>query len=210
MLPAQELEALFDDNVPYLFQRDLANLVFRCFTEADTAQNVFGFRRPLSRWLAPYLRRTLILSQAFELAGRYQEIQADFRCTIGGGNPFLEMKAGQFLITISKTDEPGMLPRDAVFRTTNSSVNYSLFAAEEATSDPIYVILAYVPHPTQPQPMHLEFQIPDGEYSCILHRIDLLERFFAGIEQTPTEETPTVDPQPKLRPPKSETGEAQS
>lgn len=210
MLSGPELEARFDECVPYLFQKDLASLVVKCFIETESAPNVFGFRRPLSRWPAPYLRRTLILSQAYELAGRYQGIQATFRCTVTGGNPYLEMKAGQFIITVSKVDEPGALPRDAIFRSTNSMVNYSLFKSEEPSSDPIYAILAYVPHPTEAEPMHLEFQIPDGEYSCILHRIDLLSRFFAITGQTPSEETPAVDPQPKLRPPKSETGEAQA
>lgn len=210
MLSGRELETLFDENVPYLFQKDLTGLVFKCFSEAETAPNIFGFRRPLSKWLAPYLRRTLIMSQAYELADRFQSIQADFCCTNKrGSNPYLEIKAGQFLITVSKTDEPGLLPRDAVFRTTNSMVNYSLFQTEEVSSDPIYAILVYVPHPTEPQPKHVDFIIPDGQYSCILHRIDLIERFFAAAEQTPTEETPKVDPQPKLRPPKSETGEAQ-
>ena len=209
MLGQQELEARFDEHVPYLFQRDLTKVVLDCYKDADSAKNNFGLQRPVGDWLTPLCRHAFIQSHAFELAQRYK-LEPEYRRTKDGNNYYLAIKAGQFVVTLSKTNHPEKLPRDADFRTQNSAVNYSLFAQEGNESDPIYAILTNVPAVREPQPAFLQFIFPNTEYEIILHRIDLLERFSIQLGQGNTPETPVVNPQPKLKKRTRKDGEAQA
>ena len=212
MLSGQELEALFDAHVPYLFQKELTALVGKCYSEADSAQHVHGLCASIARWHLPFIRRSLIQSQALELARAYSELQPALVRTKDGGNPYLEIKAGPFVITSSKVDAPSQLPRDAEFRTCNSQVNYSLFEREEKDSDsaPIYAILTDVPHVSESRPAYLQFAFPDSDYTTTLHRIDLLDRFFALDARPAANETPAANPQPTLRKRKRGEEEAQA
>lgn len=210
MLSREELELHFDEHVPYLFQRDLTRLHLQCYADADSSRNTYGLQRPVAGWLAPYLRHGLLQSHAFELASRFSELQPEYRRTKDGGNIYLAIQAGPFVITLSKTGHPEELPREAVFRTANSKVNCSLFAKQGVDSDPIYAILTNVPTVGEPRPAHLQFIFPDGDYDIILHRIDLLERFSIQTGQPATPETPEVNPQPKLRKRSRKDGEAQA
>lgn len=209
-ISAAELEKMFDAAVPLLFQRQWLQLIRQCYTEADSARNAHGLLKPVADWHLPFLRRALIESQTAELAKRFPSLQVEMRRTKVSAVPYLAITAGPFVITESKVDEPGQLPRDADFRTENSAVNYSLFAEENNTTDPLYFILATVPHPSECRPRYARFIFPDSEYSRIYHDIDLLGRFDAGADQATTPETPKVDPTPKLRKPDAEKGGAQA
>jgi hypothetical protein len=209
MLGRDELVTRFDENVPYLFQRDLTKMVLECYKGADSAKNTFGLQKPVSDWLTPLCRHAFIQSHAFELAHNYS-LEPEYRRTKDGNNYYLAIKAGPFVVTLSKTNHPEKLPRDADFRTQNSAVNYSLFVDEGNESDPIYAILTNVPHGREPYPAFLQFIFPDTKYDLILHRIDLLERFSLQLGEGSTLETPAVNPQPKLKKRAHKDGEAQA
>lgn len=211
MIPAADLEQLFDGSFAQLFQKEALQLIVKCSSEADTIRNSYGLHKEVAKWHLPFGRRAIIETQLFELAGRYG-LQAEFKHTRGGKNPYLAITAGNFILTESKVDEPSQLPREADFRTQNALLNYSLFAEfEDASQDNrIYVILAYVPSFEEPCPEHVEFLFPDADYSRVLHSIDLLNRFAKPKSKDSGDETPAVDPTPKLRKKADDRGEVQA
>ncbi len=212
MLPGPELERLFDAAVPLHFQLEVAQLVFQCYRQADTIRDSYGIRTPIAKWHAPYGRRALIESQLLELAGRYPGLSPCINLTKTRSTPYVQIQAGQFVITECKVDERLRLPREADHRSANSLVNYSLFAAlEDSPPDATaYVILSHVPAFDEPRPAHIDWVFPDGAYSCILHHIDLLAKLTALSARPVVAETPELDPMPKLRKPREEKGEARS
>jgi hypothetical protein len=211
MIPTADLEQLFDGSVPQMFQRDALRCVLTCYQEAETVRDRYSLRHPVAQWHVPLGRRALIESQLFDVAERYK-LCPEYRYTKKGSSPYLAIQAGQFVITESKVDEPGCLPREADFRTENSAVNYNLYAQLEGSpppGGPIYVILAHVPCCGDSRPACVHWQFPDDQCSCILHHIDLLKRFASPSESAPAE-SPAVDPKPKLRKEADGKGEAQA
>ncbi|HEY1380466.1 MAG TPA: hypothetical protein VGF55_26940, partial [Gemmataceae bacterium] len=204
MIAGKDLEAMFDEAMPPLFLRRLFDLIQKCYAEADSLRNQFGLRKPMADWVIPYVRRSLIESQAWELVGRFKRLTPKVMTTANGPNPYLQVTAGKFDFTISMTHEATGLPRNAVFRSSNSLVNYSLFAELEQadTEAQMYAILTHVPHPTELCPAHVGILFPDKDYTTVIHRIDLVERFFATAAATKEAEAPAPNPMPKLRKPR--------
>jgi hypothetical protein len=205
MKSARDMEAMFDDAFPILFQKEVFEIIHKCYGDAESSRNVYGLLWPIFAWNRPYIRRALIQSHLFELAARWK-LEANWYYTAAGANPYVEIRAANFVLTESKVDEAYSLPRDAFYRTDNAAVNYSLFADQENTIDPINVIVTHVPHAVESRPTEVGVSFPDGDYTRVVHRIDFHGRFFAQI--TPpappdgrSAETPALDPQPKLRGP---------
>src|SRR6516162_10123323 len=98
MISLEELEQQFDEAVPILFQKDAVELIVKCYREAETIRDTYGIRNPVSWWHRPYVRRALIESQLFELAERYT-LQPQFKYTLNTLTPYLEIRAGNFVIT---------------------------------------------------------------------------------------------------------------
>jgi hypothetical protein len=74
----------------------------------------------------------------------------------------------------------------------------------------MYAILTHVPHPTELCPAHVGILFPDKDYTTVIHRIDLVERFFATAAATKEAEAPAPNPMPKLRKPRDKKGGSQA
>src|SRR5947208_1165555 len=127
MLSRDEFIRSFDAVVPVTFQRSALRVIDQCYPAASDARDAHGLRTPMANWHRPLLRRALIESQLYELAGSYSPtLTPVWHNATSEANPYLEIEAEGFSITVAKIDAPGSLPRGADYRSSNSAVNYAL------------------------------------------------------------------------------------
>lgn len=199
LIPEKQLKKKLDRAVPPLFQRAALLLIDKCYRHADsTARDTLGLRQEIAPWARSYIRRSLIQSHLFELAVTYPTLNAEWRETIQGGNKYLAIEAGEFVLTEAKINEAGCLPVQAEYRSTNSAMSYSLFPTGKKDGS-FYGIIAHVPHPKEPRPVYVSIIFPDLEYTRVVHQIDLLDAYGDHLFRSQLEETQEADPQPKLR-----------
>jgi hypothetical protein len=200
MITRDELVKQFDEAVPLMFQSSACKIIERAYTAADDARDAHGLQTPMARWHRPLLRRALIESQLSELAAAYSPTLTPVWCNAAcEANPYLEIKACGFTITVAKIEGPGMLPREADYRSASSEVNYTLFPDAEESDGTKYAILSHVAALNGQRPDFVYFLFPDSDYTRVLYHIDLRDRFGGegGVPVVPV--TPKVDPMPTLK-----------
>lgn len=203
MISKRRLTTKLDAAVPPLFQHAVLSMLTKCYKDAHSnARDALGLHPRIVPWGRAYIRRMLIQSQLFELAEKYKpNLEPEWRKTILGGNEYVAIKAGDFIITEAKVNAPGELPAHAEYRSTNSAMSYSLFPeGHQSETGIFYTLISHVPHPTEPRPMHASLIFPDLEYTRIIHEFDLIERFGNTLTKSDgIERTQEANPQPKLR-----------
>jgi len=204
MLSGQQLIEEFDSVIPYLFLKGAYERIQKCHQESFESRNDTGLRIEMAKWHQPYLCRAMIQNEVYEFAQSFPSIEASFKKTSDGNNDYVLIKGGNFQITVSKVDSPGVLPRGACFRSRSSRTNYSLFKDDGNETDPVYAILSYTPDARGRTAQHVRVIFPDSEYERVLHYIDLGDRYFASdphAEQTKATGTP--EPVLRLKPGKN-------
>lgn len=198
---AQELMDYFPD----MFFREAVPAIQDCYVCSRDVQPGLGLNH-FARWNEPLTRRAMVEERLYTIAKKYPAIEATIENAGSKSSPYLLLKAGPCILTVSMLERGVVLPREAKFRQQNSRFNVHLFSGEpECAGDlqsDIYAILAHTPHACLSAPDAVRVIFPNSNYTDIHHtRIDLLKEFggFGYTIMQPTSEEKVEEPKPELK-----------
>lgn len=186
---------------------DLVKIVGRAYPRAaKSAQDRFS--KDVAHDLYPAERRAIIENSLPYLRERHPGTNVVSRSNKRGTSYYQQISRGRSVLTVSKTSNPGDLPRDADFRKTLSRNpqlildQYRDLLPEMAThpeADAYYGIVGHGGAENDPARLgYVEILIPDSTGKFILGVVNLFPLWAAS--ETPTYETESVVPvEPRLR-----------
>lgn len=127
-----------------------------------------------------------IESRLADLASEFG-MTAEWRPNSVNSASHIELRAGRFVATVARADEPGRLPPEAEYRKTLIEASQlRLWADSTAAGDHIVALITHGPNDGAEAPRFVEVLFPDRD-GQIVHRLDLLSLARKHFEQASAE-----------------------
>jgi hypothetical protein len=186
--------------------RDMATIVGRAYPRA-MAEARKAFCEPVARDYYPIRRRAMIEDSLPMLKNRHPQLRVTSQMNRRRTSSYHQITHNRSVVTQSKTDGPGELPREAEFRKTLAESPQLVFEeyrelvpGHDPTADAVFGILGHGPAENDAEGVgYIEVLIPDAAGERVLSRIDLFGYWTEGVERVVFPVEPIAPVAPRLR-----------
>ena len=210
--PPHKPRQIFEYFVPEKFLIGVVKAIIEQYkhTKWKLERESLGFEE--KRYLAPHLRRTYIESAFSQFPRRFKNEKVQVTCRENSSKDSHRIiVCGPILLTQSKVDRRSQLPREAEFRRTyaespqlnlfDTSADEFVFA--ENDEDTLFAIITHKPAENMDQPEFVDVIFPDKNYTRIIDRIRLFDKYPTIVNGTVSDDTENKTPPIELLPKKS-------